>query len=280
MDKFWRLTLDTNPEDCNLNCVMCEENSQYSRYTERLFEKTGVGKRRMPYEWIEPIIKEASQLGIREIIPTTMGDPLVTMHIEKIIAAVKKYRLKLNVTHNGTFPGKSVKEWANLIIPVTSDIKISWNGSTSETAESIMKGISFEKNKKNLENFIIERNQIYRNTGYYCSISLQLTFMTLNFQEIPDMIDYATRIGVDRIKGHHLWTHFDEIENLSIKSSKSSIDKWNTFVDSIPEMKRRLEVKYGRSIKLENFTRNVHFLVKNYGYQQLANTPHVVLLMS
>ena len=234
---------------------MCEENSQYSKYIERLFEKTGNRKRRMPFEWIEPIIEEASKIGIREIIPTTMGDPLVTLHFEKIIAAVKKYGLKLNVTHNGTFPGKSVQEWANLIIPVTSDIKISWNGSKSETAESIMKGISFEKAKMNLEDFITERNQIYGDSGHYCSISLQLTYMTLNFEEIPEIIEFAISAGVDRIKGHHLWTHFEEIENLSLKNNKTSISKWNQFIDNLPEIKKRLEAKYGRNVKLENFVR-------------------------
>ena len=27
LDAPWRITFDTNPDDCNLNCVMCEEHS-------------------------------------------------------------------------------------------------------------------------------------------------------------------------------------------------------------------------------------------------------------
>jgi hypothetical protein len=26
----WRITFDTNPDDCNLHCIMCEEHSPYS----------------------------------------------------------------------------------------------------------------------------------------------------------------------------------------------------------------------------------------------------------
>jgi hypothetical protein len=27
----WRITFDTNPDDCNLSCIMCEEHSIYSK---------------------------------------------------------------------------------------------------------------------------------------------------------------------------------------------------------------------------------------------------------
>ena len=70
---FWRLTLDTNPEDCNLHCIMCEEHSPYSDFIPKLYEKQGVKRpRRMPYEWIERLITEAAALGAREIIPWLM----------------------------------------------------------------------------------------------------------------------------------------------------------------------------------------------------------------
>ncbi|NGX37680.1 MAG: hypothetical protein K1000chlam2_00842, partial [Chlamydiae bacterium] len=26
----WRITFDTNPDDCNMRCIMCEEHSIYS----------------------------------------------------------------------------------------------------------------------------------------------------------------------------------------------------------------------------------------------------------
>jgi glycosyltransferase involved in cell wall biosynthesis len=43
--KLWRVTLDTNPEDCNLSCTMCEEHSPFSTYIK---EKLNGKHRRMP----------------------------------------------------------------------------------------------------------------------------------------------------------------------------------------------------------------------------------------
>ena len=231
MSKLWRITLDTNPEDCNLNCIMCEEHSSYSNYKQKLFEETGIRKRRMPSEWIEKIFAEAKSLGIREIIPSTMGEPLLYKHIDLFFQLAKKYDIKINLTTNGTFAGKSVEEWSELIIPVTSDTKISLNGATKRTAEKIMVGLNFDKQIQNIKKFVAFRNNYFQKTGYYSRISFQLTFMQNNMHELPEIIKLAAELDIDRIKGHHLWTHFDEIKDLSFKKDKNSMQKWNKIVD-------------------------------------------------
>lgn len=270
---LWRITLDTNPEECNLQCIMCEENSEYSRFKETLFRKTGIRKRVMPSEWIEPLIREASEAGVREIIPTTMGDPLVSKNFEIIAGCVKKYGLKLNVTHNGSFPRKGVIYWANLICPITSDIKISWNGAKAETAEHVMKGIDFEKAKENLRLFLSERDRIFREQGHYCSVSLQLTFMTLNLHEIPSIIEFAASIGIDRVKGHHLWTHFPEIEAYALTNSPEKIDQWNSMVNTINENLDHLTSRYGKTPKLEGF-----FIIRNDEQEGVPESYHCPFL--
>ncbi|GHU68649.1 hypothetical protein FACS189413_06060 [Bacteroidia bacterium] len=63
--------------------------------------------------------------------------------IKRIFELSQKYNIKINLTTNGTFPKKSVEEWAKIIIPNTTDIKISWNGATAETSERIMTGSNF-----------------------------------------------------------------------------------------------------------------------------------------
>ena len=250
-NKFWRLTLDTNPEDCNLNCIMCEEHSPFSNYKENLFKKTGIRHRRMPKEWIEPIFKEAKELGVREIIPSTMGEPLLYQHIDLFFHLAKKYDIKINLTTNGTFAGKTVTEWAKLIIPVTSDTKISLNGATRQTAESIMTGLDFDKQIQNIKEFIAFRNEYHKKNGYYSRISFQLTFMQNNMHELPEIIRLAAEIGIDRVKGHHLWTHFDEIKDLSFKKDKKSIEKWNKIVDKAKDAAEKFRKPDGTKILLE-----------------------------
>lgn len=230
-NKLFRLTLDTNPEDCNLNCIMCEEHSRYSNFKERLFANTGINKRRMPAEWIEKIFVEAKQIGVQEIIPSTMGEPLLYKNIDLFFTLAAKYNIKINLTTNGTFPIKNAEKWAEQIIPVTSDTKISLNGATKQTAEKIMTGLNFDEQIENIKKFVSYRNKYFEKTGYYSRITLQLTFMQNNMHELPDIVKLAIRLGVDRIKGHHLWTHFQKINDLSFNKDKKSRKKWNEIVD-------------------------------------------------
>jgi hypothetical protein len=112
---LWRITIDTNPEDCNLKCIMCEEHSPYSDFIATLFKETGVKRRRMKFETVEDIFLQAEKLGVKEIIPSTMGEPLLYKEFDKIFELSGQKNIKINLTTNGTFPKKSVKEWAKLI---------------------------------------------------------------------------------------------------------------------------------------------------------------------
>jgi glycosyltransferase involved in cell wall biosynthesis/MoaA/NifB/PqqE/SkfB family radical SAM enzyme len=255
---LWRITLDTNPEDCNLKCVMCEEHSEFSNYIHLLQQETGVRKRRMPVEWIENILDQASALSVREIIPSTMGEPLIYNAIDRIYALAKERGIKVNLTTNGTFPRRSVEEWAQLILPNTSDVKISWNGATKETSEKIMKGVRFEKVLSNLKKFIQLRDEHFASTGEYCKVTLQLTFMQNNMQELAEIIRLAAEHNVDRVKGHHLWAHFDEIKGLSMKQNTESVKKWNAYVEDAHQMADQILRSNGQKVILEN-VQSLHY---------------------
>ena len=140
----WRLTLDTNPDRCNLRCIMCEEHSPHSdlQTTRR---KEGRPRREMTPTLIRKAVSEAAASGqLRELIPSTMGEPLLFEHFDEILSLCDEYSLKLNLTTNGTFPRLGATEWAKRIVPLASDVKISWNGATKETQESIMLGSNWQ----------------------------------------------------------------------------------------------------------------------------------------
>jgi MoaA/NifB/PqqE/SkfB family radical SAM enzyme len=231
---------------------MCEEHSLYSKFKEELLAKTGVKFRRMKFETVERIFEEAAKLGVTEIIPSTMGEPLLYKDIEKIFELSQKYNIKINLTTNGTFPKKSVEEWAKIIIPNTTDIKISWNGATADTSEKIMTGSNFHKALENTKKLIAYRNQHFEQTNYFCRITFQLTFMQNNMHELADIVKLAAEIGVDRIKGHHLWTHFPEIENLSMKATKESVAKWNEYMKQAYEAQEKYHKPNVEKVLLEN----------------------------
>ncbi len=252
-NKFNRITLDTNPEDCNLHCIMCEEHSIFSNFKEKLFEKTGIKRRLMPKEWIEPIFAQANELGVKEIIPSTMGEPLLYQYIELFFELAEKYNIKINLTTNGTFPKKTIQEWAKIIFPVTTDTKISINGSSAFIAENIMQGIDFQRQIQNIKEFVQLRNQYFKASGYYSRITFQLTFMQNNMHEITEIVKLAAKLDIDRIKGHHLWTHFDQIKPFSFENSLESRKKWNEIVEKAFSSVEKFRKTDGNKIILENF---------------------------
>ncbi len=247
----WRITFDTNPDSCNLRCIMCEEHSQYSPL-QVLRKKEGRSRRIMPFSMIERVIAEAAPKGLREIIPSTMGEPLLYEHFDDILGLCHRYGVKLNLTTNGTFPGRGAQKWAERIVPITADVKISWNGATKATQETIMLGTQWERVIDNVGDFIAIRDEHAASGGNRCRVSFQLTFLELNVDELADMVRLAVRLGVDRIKGHHLWAHFDEIEGESMRRNAESISRWNQAVLAAREAAAEKTLSNGKHILLEN----------------------------
>ncbi|PCH56172.1 MAG: radical SAM protein [Legionellales bacterium] len=196
----WRITFDTNPDDCNLSCIMCEDHSPYSQ-TKKNRIKNKLPRRRMDFSLIREMLLATKDSPLKEIIPSTMGEPLVYKQFENIIGLCHEFNIKLNLTTNGTFPRKGVRDWATLLLPVTSDIKISWNGATKATQEKIMLGTKWEKVLDNVKQLVAMRNAYIQEHENYCSITLQLTFLETNIHELVDIVLLGINLGVDRIKG-------------------------------------------------------------------------------
>eukprot|EP00026_Physarum_polycephalum_P001664 Phypoly_transcript_01666.p1 GENE.Phypoly_transcript_01666~~Phypoly_transcript_01666.p1 ORF type:complete len:901 (+),score=157.82 Phypoly_transcript_01666:113-2815(+) len=247
----WRITFDTNPDDCNLRCIMCEEHSIYSKSQE---ERKTAGKksRRMDINVIRKVVEECAPNGLKEISPSTMGEPLMYKHFPEIIEICKANHVKMNLTTNGTFIGRGVHEWGNMILPVASDIKISWNGASREIAEKVMIGSRFDKQLANLKEFLKIRDHIAATQGNRATVTLQLTYMEVNLKEIPEVVKLAISLGVDRVKGHHLWAHFKEIKMQNMRRSEEAILKWNEIVAECQRIARETLLPNGKKIVLEN----------------------------
>lgn len=250
-DGPWRITFDTNPDTCNLQCVMCEEHSPHSSL-QILRRQEGKPRRLMPFDVIERVVAEAVPHGLREIIPSTMGEPLLYEHFEAILALCHRYALKLNLTTNGTFPRLGASAWAERIVPVASDVKISWNGATKSTHEAIMRGSRWESALANVREFIAVRDAHALTGADRCRITFQLTFLESNVSELADVVRMAAALGVDRVKGHHLWAHFDEIRAQSMRRSPEAIDRWNRAVAAARDAAAEQTLPNGKHVLLEN----------------------------
>ena len=247
----WRITFDTNPDTCNMRCVMCEEHSPHSPL-QPARRREGRPRRVMPFELVRRVVANAAGRGLREVIPSTMGEPLLYEHFDELLALCSEYGVRLNLTTNGTFPKLGARAWAKKIVPVASDVKISWNGATKSTHEAIMIGARWEKALDNVETFIAVRDARAAGGGHRCRVTFQLTFMEANFEELADIVRLAARLGVDRVKGHHLWAHFEEIAQQSMRRDRHAIRRWNDVVAAAREAAAERMLPNGRAVVLEN----------------------------
>lgn len=115
-----------------------------------------------------------------------------------------------------------------------------------------MLGIDFNKSISNVKEFIKYRDTYQKETGYFCRVTFQLTFMQNNMHELADIIKLAISLGVDRVKGHQLWAHFDEIKSLSMKDSNESVKQWNKYVRQALKVQKEFKKPNGEQIILEN----------------------------
>lgn len=235
-------------------CIMCEEHSEFSPLREERV-RTGRPHRRMDIDIIRRTVADMVQFGLKEIIPSTMGEPLLYEHFVDILEICKSNNVKLNLTTNGTWPKYGPEKWAKLICPVTRDVKISWNGVSKVVQEGIMKGSSIDKRLRDLRTFISIRDQIAQTGGNRCGLTLQVTFLEMNVQELPDLIKLAIKLGIDRVKGHQLWVHFPEVKGLDMRRSVDSVRRWNTVVDECEKIVDEERKEDGTKIVLENFSR-------------------------
>jgi nucleoside-diphosphate-sugar epimerase/glycosyltransferase involved in cell wall biosynthesis/MoaA/NifB/PqqE/SkfB family radical SAM enzyme len=172
--------------------------------------------------------------------PQHHGGAAPVPRLREVLDLLKEKDIKLNLTTNGTFPKLGVESWAERLLPVLSDIKISMNGATAPVAEGIMTGIDFAKQKRDAARFIELRNE----KGSEATVTMQATFMRSNLKELPEMVRDAVDMGFDRFKGHHVWITNERMADETLRAP-GFIEQWNETVDE-------MRAAAGSKIKLVN----------------------------
>lgn len=183
-----RLTLLTNPDKCNLHCPLCFLNQRGKKF--------GLGE--MPFEIAEAAIQKYAAT-LKEVIPSTMGEPLLYSHFTELLELCKSLRIPLNITTNGTFPiGQD--EFLERLLLASSDIKISCMGFSEETFAEMMPGFSFENWKFNLCKILKLQKKLLAFHKKTATISLQVTLHKKNVHEAQRILQFAEQSGISRIK--------------------------------------------------------------------------------
>ncbi|SMG08343.1 Radical SAM superfamily enzyme, MoaA/NifB/PqqE/SkfB family [Fibrobacter sp. UWB13] len=194
-----RITLLTNPDVCNLHCPLCFLNQRALLNCDVANcnkERRALGMGEMPFEVaraaIEKYAADCDASGkrlLQEVIPSTMGEPLLYSHFDELLEFCRALEIPLNLTTNGTFPGKWVSDAAmELLLRSCSDIKVSYLASEQ-----------FDGWKANVEKLVRVRDRL-REDARVATVSLQVTLHKKNLHEVPEIVSWASANGIDRIK--------------------------------------------------------------------------------
>ncbi|MFT3917483.1 MAG: radical SAM protein [Anaeromyxobacteraceae bacterium] len=190
----WRLTLVTNPDDCNLACAMCPCSAP----------RPAARPRRMDPALALALLDERRGSHLVEVIPSTMGEPLLWAGLPALLDRCATLGFAVNLTTNGTWPGLGVAGWAAKLLPVLSDVKVSWNAATRATAAVVMQGLDLARAEADLATWAGLRDAHAAAGHRRPTLSLQVTVQRANVDEVPAIVALAARLRVDRVKLNHV----------------------------------------------------------------------------
>ncbi len=130
---------------------------------------------------------------LQEVIPSTMGEPLLYSKFEELLDFCETAEVKLNLTTNGTFPGKwGTTDGMEKLLAACNDIKIS-------TLSYEMGGFSLSKWRENVEQ-LLECRQKTSGTKDLSTVTLQVTIHRENLDQLEPILHWAESVGIHRIK--------------------------------------------------------------------------------
>jgi MoaA/NifB/PqqE/SkfB family radical SAM enzyme len=171
--------------------------------------------------------------------------------MDRLVALCAELGLRLNVTTNGTFPGRGAARWADRLVPVASDVKISWNGATAATAERLMPGLDFAAAVAAVRTFAAVRDALAR-PGRRCRLSFQVTAQEANVSELPEIVRLAAALGVERVKVNQLQPRFPALAERSLRRDPAAIRRWNEAVRAVHGAADAHRLASGARVELEN----------------------------
>ena len=178
MTEVKRITLLTNPDKCNKSCPLC-----FLQQRQRPF---GMGE--MPFEIAKNAIEKYGVLGnLKEVVPSTMGEPLLYSHFEDLLDLCMEKGVQVQLTTNGTFPEKwGTAGGLKKLLRSCSDIKIS----CMEFPNAFW--------MDNVECLLALRKELGAEDA--ATVSLQVTLHKKLLPQLQHILRWAENVGVWRIK--------------------------------------------------------------------------------
>lgn len=196
----------------------------------------------MPFAWILKTVESLVSTGLREVIPSTMGEPFLYSHFESLLELLQRSGVHLNVTTNGTFPNGGVDYWIPRVLPVLSDMKISIQALDVSLNEEIMRGIDAKAQQENILQVIRARD----NAKSAATLTLQITAQQKNASDLSALLQWAIAHGVDRVKVNQVRPHDCE----SQQQCTMQPSEWDKICIHLREIVKTQRKPDGQQLKL------------------------------
>jgi len=165
---------------CNHRCSFCA--LDFMEYQPRFIDTRLLKKR----------LSEMAVLGIKSVMYSGEGEPLLHKKIDDIINHTKYVGIDVALTTNGVLLSKDL---VDATLKNITWIKVSINAATEETYAKIHGTDSrdFSKVIKNLSYAV----KVKKAKGYRCAIGMQLLLLPENQQEVMRLAKEAKKLGMD-----------------------------------------------------------------------------------
>ncbi|MFG6367694.1 MAG: radical SAM protein [Lachnospiraceae bacterium] len=195
---------------CNLNCVMCGRNAADFKPT--VFDMD-------TFHSLEPIMDI-----VEEVTLMGWGEPTIHPNFIEMLEIINKHSARKYFCSNGM----NLKKIKNAIFDYKVDVfAISLDGATEETNSRIRRGSKIDEITADLKEIV----KIKRERGLkYPWINFVFCAMNSNIDELPDLIQLASEIGIEEVKvvyltvfekdllGESLWGQEEKVKEVFEKS--------------------------------------------------------------
>ncbi len=151
---------------CNSNCIMCPHH---------LLKEIGF----MNMNLYKKIIDNCASFGIKAVVLSFFGEPLLDQTIDEKIKYAKSKGLNVSFYSNASLLNRDIAK--KLIESGLDSITISFDAYSKDTYEKIRVGLKFDKTNNNIINFMALRNELNSKKP---TVSLVLVELDENRKEI------------------------------------------------------------------------------------------------
>lgn len=216
--------------ECNLDCIHC--------FRKKLREKFGT----MDFDTYKKIISEAGEVGIKKIIFSGWGEPLVHPHILNFIKLAKRYEITVSLNTNGTLLYYFIDEFTK--VPI-DEIIVSIDATDVSMYKKIRVGGEISEVIKGL----LKLSKIRRQLKKDLKVGLHFTVTKLNYRELPNVIKLANEVKANYIRLSNVVPISKDMEELACFEDRKCIE----FMENYLNVVGKLSLEYNVQVIKSNF---------------------------